>query len=406
MSLGSMGAAAPRSDEIWQNVPRIVEVREKTVTFKVNIRNAVSSVSELSASIVAVVTDVVRNGKPVIGFAFSSTGRPAPTTQIRNRFIPRLMAASPPPVLDMGGFDPERLADVMGTPEKPGGDAERSVGIGTMEIALWDAVAKIADVPAYKLIADRYAAGSYDQRVFCYVGCGWYGPGKTAADLRDEVQSYLDRGFTLIKIKIGGAPVAEDVRRIEAALSAVGDSSRLAVDANCGIPADQIGEYARALRGYQLRWFEEPAHPHDFKGISAFIAEYGRAVATGENLCSAQDVLNLARYAGLRPGIDVVQWNITHNGGIANAARSLRLIAGEGWSARSVVPHAGNQMSLNAASGFRLGMCEYYFDAFGVFGGFVDGIEVENGYVSVGDWPGFGFERQAGLWAIMRELAD
>jgi D(-)-tartrate dehydratase len=386
--------------------PRIVEVREKTVSFKVNIRNAVSAVSELSASVVAVVTDVVRNGKPVIGFAFSSTGRPAPTLQIRNRFIPRLMAAAPPAALDRACFDPEHLSQAMATPEKPGGDAERSVGIGTVEIALWDAAAKIADVPAYKLIADRYCGGAFDERVFCYVGCGWYAPGKTIDDLKDEVKSYLDRGFTLIKIKIGGAPVAEDVRRVEAALSVVGDGENLAVDANCGITAERIDDYARALRGFGLRWFEEPAPPHDYKGIGAFIAEYGQPVATGENLCSAQDVLNLVRYGGLRPGVDVVQWNITHNAGIANAARSLRLIAGEGWSSRSVVPHAGNQMSLNAASGLGLGMCEYYFDAFGVFGGFVDGLAVESGYVRMGDWPGFGFENQSGLWSVMKQLAE
>jgi hypothetical protein len=356
--------------------PRIVELREKTVSFKVNIRNAVAAVSELSASVVAVVTDVVRNGKPVIGFAFSSTGRPAPTLQIRNRFIPRLMDAVPPAVLDRAGFDPEHLSQAMATPEKPGGDAERSVGI------------------------------AFDERVFCYVGCGWYAPGKTTDDLKDEVKSYLDRGFTLIKIKIGGAPVTEDVRRVEAALSVAGDGANLAVDANCGIPAERIDDYARALRGYGLRWFEEPAHPHDYKGIAAFVAEYGQPVATGENLCSAQDVLNLVRYGGLRPGVDVVQWNITHNAGIANAARSLRLIAGEGWSSRSVVPHAGNQMSLNAAAGLGLGMCEYYFDAFGVFGGFVDGLAVEDGYVRMGDWPGFGFESQSGLWSVMKQLAE
>jgi D(-)-tartrate dehydratase len=63
-------------------------------------------------------------------------------------------------------------------------------------------------------------------------------------------------------------------------------------------------------------------------------------------------------------------------------------------------------MSLNAASGLGLGMCEYYFDAFGVFGGFVDGLAVENGCVRMGDWPGFGFENQSGLWSVMKQLAE
>jgi L-alanine-DL-glutamate epimerase-like enolase superfamily enzyme len=403
MSVQAETTAAGRAAAI--DPARIVEIRERTVPFKVNIRNAATAVSELSSSIVAVVTDVVRGGKPIIGYAFSSTGRPAPELQIRNRFAPRLMAAKPPVALDRASFDPERFTEVMNTPEKPGGDAERSVGIGTVEIALWDAAAKIADVPAYKLIGDRHRNGDYDKKVFSYVGCGWYVPGKTVQDLKDEVKGYLDRGFTFIKIKVGGAPVDEDVRRVEACLEVLGDPSRLAVDANGGIPAHLTGEFARALKPFKLRWFEEPAPPHDFKAIADFVEAYGEAVAAGENLYSAIDVANLARFGGLRPGKDVIQWNVTQNYGVSNAAKTLRLLGEQGWSARSVVPHSGNQMALNAASGLGFGMCEYYLDAFGIFGGFVDGLEVVDGYVTMGDWPGFGFERQAGLWAEMKKLA-
>jgi L-alanine-DL-glutamate epimerase-like enolase superfamily enzyme len=383
---------------------RIVEIRSKTIPFKVNIRNAATAVSELTTSIVAVITDVVRNGKPVVGYAFSSTGRPAPELQIAKRFIPRLMNASPAVALDRDGFDPERFTTVMNTPEKPGGDAERSVGIGTLEIALWDAAAKIADVPAYRLIGERYRGGDYDAKVFCYVGCGWYVPGTTVQDLKDEVKSYLDKGFTLIKIKVGGAPVDEDVRRIEACLEVLGDPSRLCVDANGGIPANLTPDFARAFKPFKLRWFEEPEPPHDYKAIADFVSAYGEAVAAGENLYSPIDVLNLARFGGLRPGKDVIQWNVTQNYGISNAAKILGMLAKEGWSSRQVVPHSGNQMALNAASGLGFGMCEYYLDAFGVFGGFVDGLKVEDGYVTMGDWPGFGFERQAGLWDVMKQL--
>jgi len=93
--------------------------------------------------------------------------------------------------------------------------------------------------------------------VFCYVAVAGTCPGKTVQDLKDEVKSYLDRGFTLIKIKIGGAPVDEDVRRVEACLDVVGDPARLAVDANGGIPAHLTGDFARALKPFKLRWFEE-----------------------------------------------------------------------------------------------------------------------------------------------------
>lgn len=386
---------------------RITEIRESAVRLESKLRNAAFSFDEMTTSIVAVTTDVVRGGALVTGYAFNSTGRYACGAQIRDRLAPRVMKAQAAGSLsiDPARFDPDAVLAAMMVGEKPGGDMERSVGIGTIEVAIWDAVAKIAEVPAYHLIADRYRSGEISRDIFCYVGGGWYLPGKGIPQLLDEVRRYLDWGYTLIKIKVGGVPLAEDIARIEAVLKLLGDPARLALDANCGISPDRRTAYAQAIKPYGLRWFEEPAHPVDYRGNAEFIEAYGGAVASGENLFSVEDVVNLARYGGMRPGRDIIQCDTPQSYGIGTLARMLRALQPMGWTANDVLPHGGNMMSLNFSAGFGLGMCEAYPDAFGVFSGYADDLQLRDGVLRVGDWTGFGFERQKDLFALMRKVA-
>ncbi len=385
---------------------QITEIRESAVRLESKLRNAAFSFDEMTTSIVAVKTDVVRKGTPVVGYAFNSTGRYACGAQIRDRLAPRVIKAQSAGNLsiDPAEFDPQAILAAMMVGEKPGGDMERSVGIGTVEVAIWDAVAKISGLPAYQLIADRYRGGAVSPDVFCYVGGGWYLPGKGIPQLLDEVQRYLDWGYTLIKIKVGGVPLEEDIARIEAVLKVLGDPKRLALDANCGIGPDRRTAYAQAIKPYGLRWFEEPAHPVDYRGNADFIEAYGGAVATGENLFSVEDVVNLARYGGMRPGLDIIQCDTPQSYGIGTLARMLAALQPMGWSAKDVLPHGGNMMSLNFAAGFGLGMCEAYPDAFGVFSGYTDDLQLRDGILRVGDWTGFGFERQNDLFGLMQKV--
>jgi L-alanine-DL-glutamate epimerase-like enolase superfamily enzyme len=385
---------------------RIVEIREKAIKQKSTIRNAVSSFSELSTSIVAVITDVVRNGRPVVGYAFNSVGRHACGTPMRERFIPRLLNAPAEDVtLDPKAFNPEKILHTMIGGEKMGGDVERSVPVGTIECAIWDAVGKIADVPVYKLIADRYRGGKYPEKVFCYIGGGWYAPGQGVPELLDEMREHLANGYTMLKTKVGGLPVDEDLKRVEAVVKLVGDPKLVAVDANAGISDEKRPGYAKAFKSLGIRWFEEPAHPVDYQGNAAFIEQYGNGVATGENLFSLEDFRNLVRHGGMRPGKDYIQTDIPQTYGIAMAERILKMIGEYGWSPTSVIPHGGHMMGLNQAAGLGLGMCEAYRGGFGVFAGYADDLKVEDGWLKVGDWPGMGFERQNVLYGLMKELA-
>jgi L-alanine-DL-glutamate epimerase-like enolase superfamily enzyme len=387
---------------------RIVDIRETAIPLKSDLRNSSFDFSEMTTSIVAVVTDVMRAGRPVVGFAFNSTGRYACGAQMRERFIPRILRADPATLLDDSGnnFDPARLLATMTAQEKIGGDAERSIGIGTIEVAVWDAVAKIADQPLHRVLAQRYGGGLLPDKVFCYVGGGWYWPGQTIEDLQDEMRRHLAAGYTMVKMKVGGLPVAEDCRRVEAVLKVLGNEHRLAVDANGKFDRAAAHVYAKALKPFGLKWFEEPCHPLDYALHAEIAAAYDAPLATGENLFSTEDVQNFVRFGGLVAGRDFIQVDPPHAYGIAQYSKTVVMLEAHGWSRAHLFPHGGNQMSLAIAAGFGLGGAESYPGAFGAFGGFADDATVEDGFITLSDRPGIGFEGQTALYGLMRRLVE
>jgi len=155
---------------------RIVDLRERTFPIASAIANAYIDFSKMTLSLVAVVTDVMRDGKPVVGYGFNSNGRYGQGALIRERFRPRLMEADPNSLLNAAGdnLDPQKIRATLFKNEKPGGHGERSVAIGTIDMAVWDAVAKIAGKPLFRLLAERYG-GEADPRVFVYAAGGRQG---------------------------------------------------------------------------------------------------------------------------------------------------------------------------------------------------------------------------------------
>ena len=387
---------------------RIIDIREAAIPIKSELKNSSIDFSEMTTSVVAVITDVVREGKKVVGFAFNSTGRYACGAQMRARFIPRILKADPKSLINDAGdnFDPEKILAVMMRNEKSGGHSERSVGIGTIEVAIWDAIAKIEGKPLHRLLAERHDGGRIKDKCFVYVGGGWYAPGKTTKDLQDEMRRHLDAGYTMVKMKVGGMALAEDVARVEAVKSLVGNRGELAVDANSKFGREEALTYAKALSPFKLRWFEEPCDPLDFATLAEISDNYDGALSTGENLFSTQDVENLVRFGGLKAGRgDVIQVDPPQAYGIVQYARTVAILASHGWRRSGLFPHGGNQMSLHIAGGFGLGGAESYPGVFGAFAGFADDARLEDGYLKLPDRPGIGFEGQAALYHIMRDLA-
>jgi len=386
---------------------RIVDIRETAIPLKSTLANSSIDFSEMTTSVVAVTTDVIRNGKPVCGFAFNSTGRYACGAQMRARFIPRILKAAPDSLLDNAGrLAPDKCLAVMMRNEKSGGHSERSVGIGTIEVAIWDALAKIEDKPLHALLAERFNGGKIAEKVFCYVGGGWYARGKTTKDLQDEMRRHLDAGYTMVKMKVGGMPLADDLARVEAVKSILPAGALLAVDANSKFGRDEALAYAKRLAPFKLRWFEEPCDPLDFALLAEVAAAYAPPLSTGENLFSTQDVENLVRFGGLKPERnDVIQIDPPQAYGVVQYARTLDMLKRYGWPRSAMFPHGGNQMSLTIAAGFGLGGTESYPGVFGVFAGFADDARIEDGRITLSDRPGIGFEGQSALYAVMRELA-
>ncbi len=387
---------------------KIVEIREKTCPISSPIRNAYIDFSKMTLSLVAVVTDVVRNGKPVIGYGFNSNGRYGQGMLMRERFIPRILEADPASLLDESGnnIDPHKVWATMFTNEKPGGHGERSVAIGTIDMAIWDAVAKIEGKPLFQLLADRYGNGTANRRVFVYAAGGYYYPGKDDAKLKDEMRSYLDRGYNVVKMKIGGASLSDDLRRIDSVLSILQDGQRLAVDANGRFDLDTAIAYAKALSQYNLFWYEEAGDPLDYELQATLRNYYANPMATGENLFSMQDARNLIRHGGMRADRDWLQFDCALSYGLVEYLRTLDMLRQHGWSPSRCIPHGGHQMSLAIAAGLGLGGNESYPDLFQPFGGFPDGVKVDGGHVVLPELPGIGFEGKADLYREMSALAS
>jgi L-alanine-DL-glutamate epimerase-like enolase superfamily enzyme len=386
---------------------RILDIRETTVPIKSEIRNAYIDFSQMTVSVVALVTDAVRDGRPVVGYGFNSNGRYAPSGLLRERFIPRLLAAPAESLLDASGenLDPHRIWSVLMRNEKPGGHGERSVAVGVLDMAAWDAVAKVSGLPLYRLLADRYRAGNTERRVFVYAAGGYYYPDRKLSALQDEMRSYLALGYSVVKMKIGGQSLSEDQRRIEAVLEILASPDQLAVDANGRFDLQTAIAYARALAPYGLRWFEEAGDPLDFELQAALVEHYPGPMATGENLFSLQDARNLIRYARLRADCDILQMDCALSYGLVEYLRILEMLKAFGWAPGSCIPHGGHQMSLNIAAGMGLGGTESYPGIFQPFGGFADGIRVEDSYVTLPDVPGIGFETKNDLYTLMKGLA-
>ena len=385
---------------------RIIDIHDTVVPISSPIRNAYIDFSTMTVSVVAVVTDLVRDGNRVVGFGFNSNGRYAQQALLRERFIPRLRNADPESLIDANGLiDPAKAWAAMMRNEKPGGHGERSVAVGVLDMALWDAVAKAEEKPLWRLLAERYRGGEADKSAWVYAAGGYYRPGDDITALQDELKRYLDLGYSTVKMKVGGVDLAHDLKRIEAALVCLdGDGDRLCVDVNGRFDLPEALEFSRAIAAFHLHWYEEPVDPLDFLQHAALASRYGGAIATGENLFSMPDARNLIRYGGLRPDRYILQFDPALSYGLVEYLRTLDMLRAHGWSPRQCVPHGGHQFALNIAVGLGLGGNESYPEVFAPFGGFADDCPVTDSRVRLPDIPGIGFEANRKLYAVLKPL--
>ena len=385
---------------------KIIEIQEKTFPINSDIKNAYISFAKMDCSVVAIKTDVKINGENIIGYGFHSNGRYAVGELLKKRFIPRLKEVSSKSLInDVGdNFSPEKIWKILMQNEKPGGHGERSTAVGTIDMAIWDIVSKIKQVPLYELLAKKYGDGKFTNKIFVYAAGGYYYPGKDIPMLMDEMKSYLNMGFTTIKMKIGGATLVEDLKRIESVLKLVGSGKNLCVDANGRFDLKTAIEYGKALEQYELKWFEEAGDPLDYQLNAELSKNYKNSLATGENLFSMQDSRNLIRYGGMRKDIDWLQFDCSLSYGLVEYLKTLSMMKEYNWSSRRVIPHGGHQLSCNIAAGLNLGGNEIYPSLFQPFGGFPDESLVEDSFVTFPKFIGMGYEKKEKLNNLLKKL--
>lgn len=385
---------------------KIIEIVEQIFPINSAIKNAYIDFSKMDCSVVAIKTDQYINGDQIIGYGFHSNGRYAVSELLKKRFIPRIKESDSKGLLNDEGnnFSPEKIWKAMMHNEKPGGHGERSTAVGTLDMAIWDLVAKIEQKPLYEVLANKYGNKQFTNKIFVYAAGGYYYPGKDVAMLQEEMKSYVDQGFTTVKMKIGGASLKEDLIRIESVLKIVGHGNNLCVDANGKFDLPTAITYAKALEPYQLKWYEEAGDPLDFDLNAKLCEQYPNSIATGENLFSMQDARNLIRYGGMRKNKDWLQFDCSLSYGLVEYLKTLEMIKDYGWSATRIIPHGGHQLSCNIAAGLGLGGNEIYPNLFQPFGGFPDNSLVENSFVSFPKFVGLGFESKAKLRVILEQI--
>ena len=388
---------------------KITKIRHASVPLASNIANAYISFKTMTTNVVAIETDMERDGEPVIGYGFSSNGRYAQPGLLNERFTPRLMAAEPKSLLDETGenIDPHAVWRTVMRDEKPGGHGERSSCVGALDMAVWDIHAKLAGRPLWRILSARYNNGKYDEKVLVYPGGGYYYPGKGLDKLKREMRGYRALGYKICKMKVGAVPLEEDMARIEAAIEVLGAGANLAVDVNGRFTLDEAVRFGAAIAPLGLAWYEEPGDPLDYHLNAQLIQQYDGAIATGENLFSHQDVLNLLRFGGMRPEQDWLQPDPSLSYGLTEYLVTLEKAEKLGWPRRRFLPHGGHQLALNMAAGLQLGGSESYPGVFQPYGGFADELPIVDGYATLPrDQPGIGMELKGEMMDEIRKQLE
>ena len=408
---------------------KITAIHEATLPIGSAMRNASIAFDQMTASALVIRTDQSIGGEALVGLAFDSIGRYGKGGLLRERFIPRLLAAAPSGLLDEHGhIDPARCVAVLMHGEKQGGHGERPGAVGLLDAALWDLRAKQQGLPLWQCLRDATghmgssatapstattnetarvhttaATTSAPPRIATYASCGHFTDNPNPQALRDEVAQCLAWGYTTVKIKLSGRDAKLDAQRIASALSAGLPASHLAVDLNGQWQAGDTGVLA-VLAEHPLAWVEEPTPALDYAALAAFCQSHSGPVATGENLFSVDDATNLLRYGGMRPHQDRLQMDISLSYGVGEYCRMIECAESLGWSRQAFWPHAGHLFAAHVVAGLGLGSHESAPDPTRLYGGFWDGVPVADGHIQLPTHPGVGFEHKANLMSVLNTL--
>lgn len=211
-----------------------------------------------------------------------------------------------------------------------------AVAASAVEIALWDLAAKVENLPLYRLLG----TGKADIPV--YASGGLYRAEDAQETLGQEMLRYAQAGFTSLKIKIGGAALDEDIRRLAEVRAAVGDDVDLLVDAHYTMDVESALAFAEAAAPYRIGWLEAPILPTDWEGYR-HLAEHSPIPICGNETLPWRDGFEQLAKAG----VTFIMPDVSACGGIAETLAIARLARDHD---RQITLHSSSSIVLFAAS--------------------------------------------------------
>ncbi|MGD8240719.1 MAG: mandelate racemase/muconate lactonizing enzyme family protein [Armatimonadota bacterium] len=293
----------------------------------------------------------------------------------------RLIEAAFAKIKGENPFHVERLWDRMYRHQrKPVAKGDYIGAMGAIDLALWDIIGKALGLPVYKVL------GVHSERIRVYAAGGYYEEDKTVTDLVVEMEGYVDQGFRAVKMKVGGAPFAEDIERVRAVRDAVGPDIDLLVDANNKWHAFEAIRFGKAIEEYDPYWFEEPVEADDFVGCAEVRRALDIPIVAGENEFTRWGARDLIT-AG---SADILNLDTIKAGGISE----YRKIAGLASAFHiPVAPHGSPHMAVHLlASTPNTLIMETYPDVESKHNPALPLFPVEDGYITVPDAPGLGID--------------
>jgi L-alanine-DL-glutamate epimerase-like enolase superfamily enzyme len=343
---------------------KITDVRVKQVSFGRRtrpIRNAILTYAGQGVSIVEVRTD-----GGLAGHAFGGS----PST-IEGPLRDAVLGQDP--------LDTERIWQRMYAGwRKPVAKGDVISSIGALDIAIWDVVGQALGQPVYKIL------GGFTDRIRVYAAGGYYQEGKGIDDLVAEMAGYVEAGHRAVKMKIGGAPLGEDVQRVRAVVEAVGPDVAVMIDANNAWSAYEAIRFGRAVEELGLFWFEEPVHPDDMAGHIEVRQALAIPIAAGENEYTRFGCRDLIASRA----VDILQADAVTAGGITEW-RKIAAMAGAYHI--PMAPHGDPYMSVHLMGSIPNGLImETYPAVTGYMAELVEPFTVEEGTIKIPDRPGLG----------------
>jgi len=332
---------------------------------------ATRTVTERDLTVTKITTD-----DGVEGISCVPIGEPLSVSAVIERKLKPILLGEDP-------LDVERLWDSMYMEMRRDRKGAAIRAISGVDIALWDIKGKYFDLPLYKLL------GGYRRRVPCYASGGYYHEDKGLKGIKEEMELYLDHGFTAVKMKIGAVSVREDIERVQMARKTIGPDVDLLIDANNAYDAPTAIKVGRALEGEGAYFFEEPVRPDDIQGSQLVADVLDIPIASGEleyTVWGFRDLIG-------SKAVDMIQPDATVLGGITEWTKVASLAKAYHIP---ISPHWEQEVHMHMVGAYPNTLwVEYFMREIGVRMEdriYKDFVVAKDGFLEIPDKPGLGIE--------------